>query len=521
VEAHFAMPLPPGAASPAVGSMRSAAPQASPAADPFKSDPEEVLDIDELRQKLAPILVEACKDPALHGAYVFRWEPDDAPGGENRLKVEVLVESSRAAEQLQTLKNLLGPQVRITRHHPLPLRKLLADLRPMVEARLKMKGSFVQGGYFSPTVMKDSTSDPELILYGRLANDTHGEQIIDECSKLMDEEPAWNRIANPPASLAIAPVNKGLRKYAPSPKMKEDATRVHHALWEDERLHGVWAELAECFDHEEDFLYYDVYVRVDARRAAQQRREIRKLLDQLGRRYKVVDDVALPLSELLATINLNIEARPGFEGCLVEDAYYAPLENQETGANVVLLGRVSQQEQRDMIVEKAFAPAMEGDLRWKPFLADFVPDPRELAIEEPSIERARYLYSEGMEQFWQHRFDAASRAFEYASVDAPSMIEYRYWRILSLMKMGRSQDAYDLMVAVVRRGISPPDYRRVMRSLERVQGPARIQMLELENRARREFYTVRRINNPSRPVPPGTTSPAAPDLTAHTSSEPN
>ncbi|HVW35777.1 MAG TPA: hypothetical protein VHB99_00680, partial [Pirellulales bacterium] len=83
----------------------------------------------------------------------------------------------------------------------------------------------------------------------------------------------------------------------------------------------------------------------------------------------------------------------------------------------------------------------------------------------------------------------ASQSFRQAALESPRKLKYHYWWILSDLAQGNLQLARRRMATAVERfrdsdfDRQSPEYLAVVRSLERVQGPLRRQLLKLETEA--------------------------------------
>lgn len=437
---------------------------------------------------------EACRsDRALHGAWFFYDEVSS--------EVTFVVDRGRAAEQSKRLDELFATMPAAFRPKrkailQLPLSDLLAKLRPRVEARLGKRGRFVQGAYFAPASPDDEEGDILLSLFGRVPNqDAERDAILDECSQLMDKDPVWNAVAG----RAIIADTREISKRAASQRMIEAQDRIFAALRTEEKLHGIWVDLAECFDHQESFVYYDVITWLDAAKSQAQRSDIRMVLDEvIGKDYDVIHEISLPVSKALADASFVIDANAVFDGCLIHNAYFAPgsLDAGEVGSvELVPYGRIAGEDQRDKVFRLFDKLLAGGDRRWSELgVVSSARADGPLAIVHPSVHRGGMLYSDALSHYWNCRYDQAEQVFRDAIVERPNSLGLRYWRSLALLNLDREQDAYRQMLAVAHRRPSEFSLRSVDRSLARVQGSIRTELRRLESLANREFY----IGHPQR-----------------------
>jgi hypothetical protein len=240
---------------------------------------------------------------------------------------------------------------------------------------------------------------------------------------------------------------------------------------------------------------------LDADRAASQRAQIDRLLNAWLRRanyeLKPQADRLYPFARLLAELELSIETDPTLSGCQILGGYYAADPNEPGALNLVLRGRMARDDQ-DVPIESLCGRLMRRNPAWikpgtrKPTESDaaaplaIAPKTTELKVVESSEGNGRWFYAAGLRQFWRMDYPRAARSFHQATLEWPRKLEYHYWWILSDLAQGKPQLARRRMDMVVRRfreedfDHQSPEYRLVVRSLERVQGPLRQALLRLE-----------------------------------------
>ena len=285
--------------------------------------------------------------------------------------------------------------------------------------------------------------------------------------------------------------------------------QIARAMRENVRLHGAWlfVELESSPDAAapDKFLFRRV---LDVNRAAAQRQEldglVRAWAPQGGYRVDAQQDRAYPFSELLAELRLAVETEPSLGGCAIADGYYAADANDPSKLNLMLRGRIAKEGQ-DVEIEALCGRLMRADPDWvrpaeqsssaeNPPAADFVPllvSPKsaELKVVEPSEANGRWFYGTGVNRFWRGDYAAAAQAFQQAALESPRKLQYHYWWVLSDLAGGDAALARRRMAAAIQRfrdadfDRQSPEYVTVVRSLERVQGPLRRQLLKLETEA--------------------------------------
>ncbi len=440
---------------------------------------------DKVRAK--EMLVAACTDdPRLHGAWVW-LEPDDLVS--SQLQAKVLVDSARAGEQLKLIQELiarlpLSPTPRVvTPVHELPITRLVAVLQAQAVKLVGRRGCYVRGAYYRlPT--DRAIADLELVPYGRGVSPLLRDKVIDTFVAFLGDDLNSLKKAT---GYQVAPASDRLLRQ---PRMSEERRKnydwLDRMLATDSRLRGVRVDLEECPDQQGQLAQYDVYTYVDTARAAEQGRVLKQLLDaRLAGKYQIVEAAEWPVSLLVTRLNLQIEARPGLDGCVVLGAYFAAdYEGGERQPKLVLDGRVAREdeEQRESITSLG-ETLIKLDPAWETPVPDFAMQTQAMQALKPSIERGRMLFSEGYEMFWQGRYEAAREAFNQATLEDPEALSYRYWRILSEIQFGRTAEAYQHMVAVLQRNPSPTARRLVLHSLNRIQGPLRGELRKLEHQA--------------------------------------
>lgn len=284
---------------------------------------------------------------------------------------------------------------------------------------------------------------------------------------------------------------------------------IARAMRENVGLHGAWLfvepESSPDAAAPDKFRFRRV---LDGSRAAAQRQEldglVRAWAPQGGYRIEAEQDRAYPFSELLAELRLAVETEPSLGGCTIAGGYYAADANDPSKLNLMLRGRIAKEGQ-DVEIEGLCGRLMRADPAWvkpaeqggsaaNPPAADFVPlaiSPKsaELKVVEPSEPNGRWFYGAGMNRFWRGDYAAAAQAFQQAALESPRKLQYHYWWILSDLARGDAALARRRMATAVQRfrdadfDRQSPEYVTVVRSLERVQGPLRRQLLKLETEA--------------------------------------
>lgn len=281
------------------------------------------------------------------------------------------------------------------------------------------------------------------------------------------------------------------------------------AVRDNPKLRGAWIDVDYEPSADEALPGTFTIGRVlDSGHLASQRMEIDRLLRAWlpSKNYRLNPraDRLYPFARLLADLELAIETDPTLSGCQITGGYYAADLNEPGALNLVLRGRMAREDQ-DVAIEGLCGRLMRRDPAWiKPGAgkpdgnqdqggADLplaiAPKTTELAVVEPSDANGRWFYAAGLRHFWKLDYARAARSFHQASLESPRTLQYHYWWILSDLGQGKQQLARRRMDMIVRRfreedfDHQSPEYRLVVRSLERVQGPLRQALQRLETQA--------------------------------------
>lgn len=299
--------------------------------------------------------------------------------------------------------------------------------------------------------------------------------------------------AQPPAVVQPRVIDVNVLDREIAREMRDEAT-----------LRGAWLYVEQTPAVDEDSPGKLTFRRVlDRSRAEAQRKELARIIAAWAPAgsYEIIsqDDRLYPFSELMAELRLAVETEPRLGGCLIAGAYYAPDKSEPGKLNLVLQGRIAREGQ-DVEIESLCGRIMRSDPAWVKLAgepapadgaADFVPlsitpNSAELKVVEPSESNGRWFYGAGLRHFWRGDYRRASPSFRQAVLESPRKLQYYYWWILSDLAAGDKTLARRRMQTAVRRfrdsdfDRQSPEYIAVVRSLERVQGPLRRQLLKLE-----------------------------------------
>ena len=290
-------------------------------------------------------------------------------------------------------------------------------------------------------------------------------------------------------SLAAAPPVPGKMVAEEMPTLDESQFfgRVAAAINRDPRVHGAWVikENLEA-DPQNRGSRFVLRILVDKSRAVQQEAAVRRLLDTIRPfNFRVGTVTQLPLSELIAQVNLEIEGRKDLDGCYVTGAFYTT--PQFSAQQIDLAGHVATANQANEIIkickEQMFRFPIWTNAQVANVNVGINSRGENLIIRGPSPTAAAIYYAQGVKHFNAGNVDEAAAKFQSAVAESPKEQVYRYWLILSELKRGRRENAYRHLSAIVRRGEITPNHD-VYDSLQAVQGPLRMELVEMEANAK-------------------------------------
>ncbi|HPM82427.1 MAG TPA: hypothetical protein PLF81_17090 [Candidatus Anammoximicrobium sp.] len=399
------------------------------------------------------------------------------------------------AEQQLRVQSLLerwlcARPYRVVQEAGLPLYSLVEHVRAKIEPRWGNRCE-VLGAYYQqqPNAPQETV---EITLFGHFSEDSQKAEILHQARQLFDATAAWGSVPSP-RNAAVVIVDRALTPFGHSARCQEAATLVQEAIADSRRLRGTRVELDECLDHRGQLAHYNVSLWLNETCDASDRRALAEVFQRvLGRDYRVVQQNRSLVADLVTRVNLLVEARPSLNGCSFQGGYYV-YTARESGLErrLQLYGRVARPDQQQQ-VRDLLAQQLQERLSWRKFAEEAAILADDFAVVTPSPERGAALFSKGLELYRKGYFADASVAFQQAIVELPDSIAYRYWQILAELSQGREDAAYDHMLATMVRDPSPTTYRGLTHALQDVQGPIRVALMELENRARSEFYLQRR-----------------------------
>lgn len=186
------------------------------------------------------------------------------------------------------------------------------------------------------------------------------------------------------------------------------------------------------------------------------------------------------IQQLLTTVQDQIEMDSRIAGVLVHDAILVR-RVEGPGYALRIVGRVAEEDQRE-IVSELFTEAMAASPYWRERRGEFFINLEPMVVAPPSLERGLRYFTMGINAFWNGDLFTAERAFTRAIAQAPDLVIYRWWKVVTLLALGQEARAEALLRPLLQ--VNPwGQYEvQVAAALERVQGPLRWQLQQLEQR---------------------------------------
>lgn len=213
---------------------------------------------------------------------------------------------------------------------------------------------------------------------------------------------------------------------------------------------------------------------------------------------------------LLASLHHDLKRLPDYDDCQIVDARIEsaggeslnPASNQAlTGdrLEINLIGCTSRATRRQSFVSlhplRSFTSLYGPEVTSEPN-AELVADPTDLEVVASSEGLASLQFERGQGYFVRRQFEEAKAAFEAAMFEDPANLNYKMWHIAMCLALDEDSLAHDRLLnllqarrAQFRTGY---DFRGVMKSLERLQGPLRNRLAALERQVMSEIAVAHR-----------------------------
>jgi predicted metal-dependent hydrolase len=257
--------------------------------------------------------------------------------------------------------------------------------------------------------------------------------------------------------------------------------RLSSEMQSNEVFRGAWIEVVVPENREG----LHIVPVLDAGQLKEQQKALEALLKEVITKvkYDLKPTRTRPISKFLAEVQAGIDVNFALGGCLVTGAYYRPLEAGSTEQELMLLGRIANPEQKDLIT--LLCKEAKELQQFRGLLQETLPIPDKMKVVTPSRRVASYMFNCGVDKFKKRDYVGAHQAFTRSILEAPDELNYRYWQVVVEIAQGNEDSAYSHLKPLVdRRRKGDGGYTQVLYSVGRVlRGPILQCYLKLEKRA--------------------------------------
>jgi hypothetical protein len=254
------------------------------------------------------------------------------------------------------------------------------------------------------------------------------------------------------------------------------------------KLRGAWVVQLKV-DHDKTTgivtgCTIEVMVDKDTAVAKRQRTEIDRIAKTFLKDYpyRVTEIAQLPVDSLLVKLRAIVDLTPKLTGTEIVDASFSDATLDQDGRWQLYLdlsGQVAKNEHRTIVTDLAnrlFEDELPGALVRVKALADSL----QVVQKKNATAVGNVAFSSGVQSFAAKDYATAYQLFTQAARAAPERVEIHYWRVAALIGSKREQEASTLLGNLIKQRKSAKMESDALRSLERVQGPIRQRMADLE-----------------------------------------
>lgn len=445
-------------------------------------------DINQIATAAAEAVAET---PVLAGAYLdVDFDEAATADGERRFVFRRVLDPAKSDEQRAALDRLMQGLVPSGRYRvddsadrTFPYSDLASHLRDLIRSDKRFPGCEFLGGNLR---INTTSNDLEFLPRFRVARDGQFDALTDVCRRFLSRRPETAKIVVRDDSKA----QKMVVAERPDPELNQVFAKLQQATRGDVALHGAAIDV-EIDDQGQPGVAPKIYVfrrTLDRDRA----RDLSIAIDQLTRqlipsgriRFDVKAERTLPVSALLNAMQREVDIDPMYAGCTVSHISLA-YSNDGSQIDVVIHGRVWKPAQVELLADLG-RRLMRQDSSWESASAVLQTANREdLAVTTPSPLLAGRYYGEAMKLFYAGNYESADKWLALASVEDPTNVVYRYWRVLGLMARGYKSAAEERLAKTIR-GLEVRPHSQahieVMHAIYRVQGPLRHELIDMERR---------------------------------------
>lgn len=456
--------------------------------------PSDAIDVNDLFERLKDAVAAA---PVLEGAWID-VDRDDQVGRERGAASVVfsrIFDATQAERQRAAMDQIIADLVPAGRFRVDASRDLhlpVSEFKSAVERLIAQDQVRFDGCRLLSVGLRRNLVDGRVVIAPRFRVQRPGQfsALVTECNRLLRRGAEW--IKNEVAVVDTDPTQAIVLEDKPTPDPNFVLKRVVEALRSDPALRGAWLTLDT-----DDQGFPGIAARVivfrrtlDSRRAAEQSLAITKLVTSLvpSGRFKIEtsSDRSLPLSSLRDEMRRIMDLEPAFAGCAIDSLAYVPAgADADQRFEILLHGRVWRDSQIGRIADLC-NKLLAADPIWAATRTTVSPESGETLVAiPPNPAMAATQYSDAMHLFWAGDYAGADRRLAIASLDDPSNIVYRYWRVIGALASGDETGAEDrLRRTIVGFGLRPGsrEYVEILRAIYRIQGPLRTSLISAERR---------------------------------------
>jgi len=217
--------------------------------------------------------------------------------------------------------------------------------------------------------------------------------------------------------------------------------------------------------------------------------------------YRIAKVYRICLQSLFDEINVRIAANSKMNGCYIAGAYFENTDDGTPAGVLNLLGRVQEEKQTKDIM-KVCDNILKDCQRGEPLTVGSLPDlqiiktflTNELVVKASNVFEGMQIFSEAISRYRNCNFDSAQDLFVMAIVESPGTPQCRQWHILSLLRQNQMKLAYAYMLAyLTRKKATLSRFNQIQQALETIQGPSRMELLAVEEMARKDTLAMNRL----------------------------
>jgi len=185
------------------------------------------------------------------------------------------------------------------------------------------------------------------------------------------------------------------------------------------------------------------------------------------------------LQELLHNVQDAMELDPMMKGVMLTDGKFVS-QRDMPGEEIQLQGKVMTPAQAEKVKEMV-KNALGEDPYWREVEGPLTVSTEMMTPSQGSPQLADRYYAKGLTHFWDEEYAAADRAFSRAMAEAPQDLALKYWDVLTALAQDQNDRAKEKLTPLMAEDSLGSRSPNIATALERVQGPLRRKLMELEN----------------------------------------